>query len=242
MNLRNQQNDLRQEEVRIFQQINTLRLQTGQNQLNNVQAQQQGQLHTWKTQTTDFQPIDFQKRYVGVFAGPTLSSAPQKPKPQPKLKLNPADSPKILREAYKNLLVAKVQLDSQKRVLITTKPITITKGDKKLKVGKYQIQINFTQSFFSNAIRIMNIERTIGGYDHPHIHGYVCWGTMARDLEKDYNNRDFLEIVTDCIDFVSSPFDTDSMISGGWQTLIDDGEKRKRSYLTKGEKVITIKK
>lgn len=102
------------------------------------------------------------------------------------------------------------EVDIERRVVITTRPITIKQeGWTEEKIaGRYQIRIDFSKSSYEEAIRILNITQRHGYYDSPTITNTdPCWGNTRDDLDKEFKEQNLFELVIDLIDYISSPLD-----------------------------------
>ncbi len=111
-------------------------------------------------------------------------------------------------------------VDTKKRIIITTKNISIKKPDwrRSRDAGQYQIIIDFSKTSFRDGIRAINVTKFHGSHDHPHLtDSEFCFGSeLGTDLEQEFKEQDLYEIVVDTIDLLSSPNDSHGYTSWGF--------------------------
>lgn len=116
---------------------------------------------------------------------------------------------KIVTLLKQHPMVGKFEVDIEKRIIITTKPIFVKvkywRSSKE--AGVYQIRIDFSKKDISQAIQILNITKRLdSNYDSPTIMSTKpCWGNIAEDIKKDFQTQDLYELVVDLIDYIGSP-------------------------------------
>lgn len=106
--------------------------------------------------------------------------------------------------------IEKFEVDTERRVVITTRPIMIKQEDwvEEKNAGRYQIRIDFSKSSYREAIRVLNITQRHKEYDSPTILSTSpCWGNTDEDFDKEFKEQNLFELVIDLIDYISSPID-----------------------------------
>lgn len=130
--------------------------------------------------------------------------------------------------------IEKIEVDASKRLVVTTKPLFVkkTKWKEPRLAGVYQIRIDFSTTFYTSAIRILNItQRYKDEYDAPCINNTnPCFGNIKTDIEQEFKNRDVVELVGDICRYIVSPSDADGYIrhsksqkkDKGWEEFLDN--------------------
>lgn len=139
----------------------------------------------------------------------------------------------------KTLPVKSIQLYSKKRILITTKMLKVFGfGWKKPRnIGKYQIRIDFSQSFFKDGIKILNITQRFKNHDSPTIcDTNPCYGNVSSDIEEEFNSLDLHGLISDLIDYIVSPRTIDGYLgkdgdkTKGWEQFLSSPTKMLKGY------------
>src|SRR3990167_6154573 len=90
--------------------------------------------------------------------------------------------------------IEKFEVDSEKRILFTTVPLSVQKKDwKKPKLaGRYQVRIDFKLGNISEGIQAINLDQHYNEYNHPNVsHAKLCYGSkLAIDIEQEYREQD----------------------------------------------------
>jgi len=128
--------------------------------------------------------------------------------------------------------IEKFEVDSEKRILFTTVPISVQKKTwlKPKKAGRYQIRIDFKKGNISEGIQGINIDQHYREYDHPNIRdAKFCYGSkLAIDVEQEYREQDLYELVIDLVDLLRSPNDQDGFTR--WGYFFKGAKKRPKGY------------
>ena len=153
------------------------------------------------------------------------------------------DYRKLITKLKLHPLVDGFDVDTKKRVLVTTKPIKIKKDRwKKVKIaGVYQIRIDFSKEKYSDGIQILNLTQRHKEYDSPVIaNTRPCWGNIGPDIETEFNSQDLYELIIDLVDYISSPKDKDGHLQwseskdtdyqGGWEQFFSKRKKQPKNY------------
>lgn len=129
--------------------------------------------------------------------------------------------------------IEKFEIDAAKRIVVTTNPLHIRKHywRKDRIAGKYQIRIDFSKSSFYDAIQVLNITQRLEYYDSPTISDTdCCWGNMETDMDNDFRTHNLYEIVSDMIDYISSPNDNDGYLEDNDAGRDADGNYQKKGW------------
>jgi hypothetical protein len=146
----------------------------------------------------------------------------------------------VIDRLLKDGQISSFDTDMYQRVIVTTKPISISKPGwlTKNEAGIYKIRIDFDKDYFCNAIQILNITRSYSGFDSPTIQNtHPCWGNIGPDIENDFNAQDLYELVKDLIDYIQSPNTQDGYLgkdgdrTKGWELFFDKAVLRPADYL-----------
>ena len=136
-------------------------------------------------------------------------------------------------------MVARFEVDREKRIIVTTKMIKIQKEDwdKPKDAGIYQIRIDFSKEAISDAIHILNISWRFDSYDSPTINNtQPCWGNMNADIMNEFSSQDLYELVIDLIDYIASSNDKDGYLAQdgnknkGWEQFFAKKKKQPDNY------------
>lgn len=141
-----------------------------------------------------------------------------------------------LRRLLETHLVDDFATDRQRRVIITTKPLSIKRdvwAEPKI-AGRYQIRIAPSKEKFRDGIQILNISQAFQRYQSPTISGVIpCWGNIEQDIASDFRKNDIYELITDLLDYLQSPDVVNGFIhlpnqgkETGWEQFFDNAEKR----------------
>lgn len=128
---------------------------------------------------------------------------------------------KIVKDVGELHVIDNIEVDFYGRVIVTTKPLTVTyniidaygnmtKEQRTMDVGRYQIRIDFSQEYYSDAIRAVNLDwYSVSGNPHPCIGSSTnfCWGNLGKDMERDYKSFDVIEIIRSLGEFLRSGMD-----------------------------------
>ena len=78
-------------------------------------------------------------------------------------------------------------------LIIRTKTIAINHENRGYLIGQFSITIPKINS----EIKIMNLDRRVNGYHHPHISdtGYPCWGDAKESIKACYRNRNYYGLI-----------------------------------------------
>jgi hypothetical protein len=149
----------------------------------------------------------------------------------------------VIQHLLRTRTIEAFEVDSRKRIVITTTPLLIKKPHwKRAKnAGKYQIRINFSQQDFKAGIGILNITQAYAHYQSPTIsHTEPCWGNIAGDIELEFQTGDIYQLVLDLIDYIKSPNDQAGYIhlpkkekDTGWEQFFARAEKRPPGFCFK---------
>jgi hypothetical protein len=147
---------------------------------------------------------------------------------------------KVITKLKLSPLIEAFDVDTKKRVLITTRPLTVKKDNwKKLKVaGVYQIRLDFSVPSHTQGIEILNLTQNYNEFQSPHINRTSpCWGNLGPDIEKEFKTQDIYELVMDMIEYITSPHDADGYISmpnkgkdSGWEQFFKEAKPRPPKY------------
>jgi len=146
---------------------------------------------------------------------------------------------RVITKLKKYPLIDKFSVDSYKRVIITTTPLTVVKDgwDKPKEIGRYQIRIDFSENSYHEAIQILNIDQRFGDYDSPTIlRTKPCWGNIGQDIENEFSSQDLYELIIDLIDYIKSPetragyLGKDGDKELGWEQFLENAKKTKKGY------------
>ncbi|MFA5013961.1 MAG: hypothetical protein WC549_00270 [Actinomycetota bacterium] len=140
---------------------------------------------------------------------------------------------KLITQLKLNTLVEKIEVDTKKRLVVTTRLIKV-KADKWLRakeLGVFQIRIDFSKSSFDQGIEILNItKRHDGGYDSPTINNtHPCWGNLKNDIDKEFKEKDYYELIVDLIDYISSP-NIDAGYVKSWGDFFKHAKRQPDNY------------
>ena len=139
---------------------------------------------------------------------------------------------KIVTLLKQHPMVNKFAVDRKKRIVVTTNPIFIKKDDwpEAKEAGMYQIRIDFSASNIHDGINILNITRRFSSYDSPTVNNTrPCWGgVFVKDVERDFSTQDLYELITDLIDYISSPNDSAGFTR--WEDFFEKNEELPKGY------------
>lgn len=140
-------------------------------------------------------------------------------------------------------MVEKFEVDTNKRIIITTRPIKIQKPSwpQPREAGVYQIRIDFSQENYTQGVRILNItQRYQDSYDSPTINeSKPCWGNIGLDIDAEFSSQDLYELIVDLIEYISSPNDNHGYLSSpgatsedkkGWEQWLSNLKKQPKGF------------
>ncbi len=139
--------------------------------------------------------------------------------------------------------IEKVELcDNETHFLLTTKPVFVKKTtwpESRL-AGIYQVKFPV---FISNShqIAILNITQRMDDYDHPCItHTAPCLGNIKSDLEKDIEEVNVIELISDILSYLSSPNEEAGYLrhpkapsrgpKNGWEWFLENAKKMPEGF------------
>lgn len=147
---------------------------------------------------------------------------------------------KVITKLKLSPLIESFDVDTKKRVLITTKPLSVKKDNwKKARIaGVYQIRLDFSVPSHTQGIEILNLMQNYDNYQSPHINvTSPCWGNLGPDIEKEFKTQDIYELVMDMIEYITSPHDADGYINmpgkgknTGWEQFFKAAKPRPVKY------------
>lgn len=116
----------------------------------------------------------------------------------------PWEDVNLLEKVLRHDMVTAVEVDRYNRIIITTKPLYVKIAKKDKILGKYQIRIDFLQSF--HMIQILNISQRYQTHDGIHLNNTLpCLGNIENEITSMWLKRDLEGLVDLLLYFIVSP-------------------------------------